>query len=167
MEQKEHKVEFFISNIGGKDSAEVIDLNKIFQMNFSYNFDLLKNLIEALMKNQKNFQTELKEKTSKLEELESQLLDLGISSGKEEISKSIKNAIHSFKELEIVNQTSTMINPKLISVIKNDKNMLKAPPNDIQLDESKSNEDKINDIIVSIFNFNLINLKFFFIIRKK
>ena len=29
MEQKEHKVEFFISNIGGKDSSEVIDLNKI------------------------------------------------------------------------------------------------------------------------------------------
>ena len=160
MEQKEHKVEFFISNIGGKDSAEVIDLNKMFQMNFSYNFDILKNLIEALMKNQKNFQTELKEKTSKIEELESQLLDLGISSGKEEISKSIKNAIHSFKELSIVNQTSTMINPKLVSVIKSDKNMLKAPPDDIQIDEIKSNDDKINDIIVSIFN--LINLILFF-----
>ena len=55
MEQKEHNVEFFISNIGGKDSSEVIDLNKMFQMNFSYNFDLLKNLIEALLKNQKIF----------------------------------------------------------------------------------------------------------------
>ena len=31
-----------------------MDLKKIFQMNFSYNFDLLKNLIEALLKNQKN-----------------------------------------------------------------------------------------------------------------
>ena len=66
MEQKERNVEFFISNIGGKDSPEVIDLNKIFQMNFSYNFDLLKNLMEALMKNQKNFQAELKEKTNKI-----------------------------------------------------------------------------------------------------
>ena len=56
MEQKEHNVEFFISNIGGKDSPEVIDLNKIFQMNFSYNFDLLKNLMEALMKNQQYIQ---------------------------------------------------------------------------------------------------------------
>ena len=51
--------QFFISNIGGKDSAEVIDLNKMFQMNFSYNFDLLKNLIEALMKNQKNLPVHL------------------------------------------------------------------------------------------------------------
>ena len=162
MEQKEHKVEFFISNIGGKDSSELIDLNKIIQINFSYNFDLLKNLIETLMKNQKNFQTELKEKTSKIEELENLILDLRISSGSEETPKTDKNPISSYKELAIANQNTTMINPKLISVIKNDKNMLKAPPNDIQLDESKSNDDKINNIIVSIFN--LIKLNSIFLI---
>ena len=94
MEQKEHKVEFFISNIEGKSSAEIIDLNKIFEMNFSYNFDLLKNLIEALMKNQKNFQEELKEKTLKINDLENQILALTSQENKEiSTNKIIKQVI--------------------------------------------------------------------------
>ena len=94
MEKKEHKVEFFISNIGGKENTEIIDLNKIFQMNFSYNFDLLKNLIEALMKNQKNFQEELKEKTLKINDLENQILALTSQENKEiSFNKTIKQSI--------------------------------------------------------------------------
>ena len=158
MEQKERNVEFFISNIGGKESAEVIDLNKIFQMNFSYNFDLLKNLIEALMKNQKNFQTELKERRIKIVELENQLLDLKLASGKTEIPKSnVKLEPSSFQQIELGNESTHELSPKLLLVLKGDKNSIKEPPNDIQLEESAYNDEKINKIIVSTsYLFNLI-----------
>ena len=150
MEQKERNVEFFISNIGGKESAEVFDLNKIFQMNFSYNFDLLKNLIEALMKNQKNFQTELKEKSIKIVELENQLLDFKLSSLKSEVKKpEVKLEPSSFQAIEISNESAEQLNPKLISIIKGDKSVLKEPPNDIELKESYNNDEIINKIIVS------------------
>ena len=148
MEQKERNVEFFISNMGGKESAEVVDLNKIFQMNFSYNFDLLKNLIEALLKNQKNFQSELKEKTNKIMDLENQLLDLKLSSVKEEVTTNTKSKLEpsSFQQIEINSEPEKLINSKLLLVIKGDKNIIKTPPNDIKLD----NNDEMNKIIVSI-----------------
>lgn len=152
MEQKERNVEFFISNMGGKESAEVVDLNKIFQMNFSYNFDLLKNLIEALLKNQKNFQSELKEKTNKIMDLENQLLDLKLSSVKEEVTTNTKSKLEpsSFQQIEINSEPEKLINSKLLLVIKGDKNIIKTPPNDIKLEESSNNNDEMNKIIVSI-----------------
>ena len=152
MEQKERNVEFFISNMGGKESAEVVDLNKIFQMNFSYNFDLLKNLIEALLKNQKNFQSELKEKTNKIMDLENQLLDLKLSSVKEEVTTNTKSKLEpsSFQQIEINSEPEKLINPKLLLVIKGEKNIIKTPPNDIKLEESSNNNDEMNKIIVSI-----------------
>ena len=152
MEQKERKVEFFISNMGGKESAEVVDLNKIFQMNFSYNFDLLKNLIEALLKNQKNFQSELKEKTNKIMDLENQLLDLKLSSVKEEVTTNTKSKLEpsSFQQIEINSEPEKLINSKLLLVIKGDKNIIKTPPNDIKLEESSNNNDEMNKLIVSI-----------------
>ena len=153
MEQKEHKVEFFISNIEGKSSAEIIDLNKIFEMNFSYNFDLLKNLIEALMKNQKNFQEELKEKTLKINDLENQILALTSQENKEiSINKTIKQSIS-----QPIVTSREVLSSKLISLINDAKNIIKEPPNEIKLDESKSNDDKINNIIVSIFNLIKFN----------
>ena len=148
MEKKEHKVEFFISNIGGKDNTEVIDLNKIFQMNFSYNFDLLKNLIETLMKNQRNFQTDLNEKNSKIVSLENQILDLKIVSMKFEKDKN-ENKIIQTENIEISKETPEHVSQKLISLIKGEKDILKAPPNDIQLEVSSGNDTKINNIIVS------------------
>ena len=165
MEQKEHNVEFFISNIGGKDSSEVIDLNKMFQMNFSYNFDLLKNLIEALLKNQKNFQTELKEKTMKLVELENKLLDLQLASSSQEIPEPSKKPSSSFQQLEINTGAEINMSSKLLSVIKGDSNAIKFPPNDIQLEESTTNDEKTNNLIVSIkYNYYLF---IFFFFRKK
>ena len=156
MEKKEHKVEFFISNIGGKENTEIIDLNKIFQMNFSYNFDLLKNLMEALMKNQKHFQVELKEKTDKIMELENQISNLRLPSEKTETQKTYKKLEpSSFQQLEI-NKEQTL-NPKILSVFQGDKNALQAPPNDIKLEESSNNDDKLNNIIVIIIYISHIN----------
>ena len=159
MEQKEHNVEFFISNIGGKDSSEVIDLNKIFQMNFSYNFDLLKNLIEALLKNQKNFRTELKEKTMQFVELENKVLDLQLASSNQETPSPPTKPRPSFQQLEINTGTSINMSPKLLSVIKGDSNIIKLPPNDIQLEESSANDEKMNNVIVS--KSNIINIYIF------
>jgi hypothetical protein len=154
MEQKEHKVEFFISNIEGKSSAEIIDLNKIFEMNFSYNFDLLKNLIEALMKNQKNFQEELKEKTLKINDLENQILALTSQENKEiSINKTIKQSIS-----QPIVTSREVLSSKLISLINDAKNIIKEPPNEIKLDESS--DEKTNKIVVSIiFNIYYIYLE--------
>ena len=153
MEQKEHKVEFFISNIEGKSSAEIIDLNKIFEMNFSYNFDLLKNLIEALMKNQKNFQEELKEKTLKINDLENQILALTSQENKEiSTNKTIKQSIS-----QPIVTSREVLSSKLISLINDAKNIIKEPPNEIKLDESS--DEKTNKIVVSIiFNIYYIYL---------
>ena len=154
MEQKEHKVEFFISNIEGKSSAEIIDLNKIFEMNFSYNFDLLKNLIEALMKNQKNFQEELKEKTLKINDLENQILALTSQENKEiSFNKTIKQSIS-----QPIVTSREPLSSKLLSLINNAKNIIKEPPNEIKLDESS--DEKTNKIVVSIiFNIYYIYLE--------
>ena len=150
---KERNVEFFISNIGGKDSAEVIDLNKIFQMNFSYNFDLLKNLMEALMKNQKNFQDELKEKTRKIVDLENQILDLKLSSGQvpsDKLQTQTKLEPSSYQQIEIDKESSQKMNQKFLAIVKGNNDVLKAPPNDINLDESAFNDEKSIMMIVSI-----------------
>ena len=44
-----------------------IDLNALFSCQISYNFDLLKQLMEALLKNQKGFEDRLNEKDKKID----------------------------------------------------------------------------------------------------
>ena len=68
----EHNVEFQTTNQEGEETIEIYDLNKMFQLNFSYNFDLLKNLMEAIMKNQQTIQNDLKTKHTKILDLETQ-----------------------------------------------------------------------------------------------
>ena len=147
--QDEYNVEFPTTNQEGEESIEIYDLNKIFQMNFSYNFDILKNLIEALMKNQKNFQNELKEKNTKILDLESQLLDLKLSFDSGE-SKNIEKTQSKPESLPINDN-----NPKLFSVIKGNQDVLRPPPNNINLEVSIGNDDNINKIIVSNILYNI------------
>ena len=60
----------------------IFDLNQIFKINFSYNFDLLKGLLESLIKNQQETQKDLlkskKESEMKINELESKIIDMKI-----------------------------------------------------------------------------------------
>lgn len=60
----------------------IFDLNKIFQINFSYNFDLLKGLLETLINNQQETQKDLlnskKENEMKINELERKIIDIKI-----------------------------------------------------------------------------------------
>ena len=86
-------------NIPGKPDIGLLDLNKIFQVNFNYNFDSLKILLEGLITSYKKTEEELenlraynKVKDNKIKDLEQKMIDLNIlllnSQGKaEEIEK--------------------------------------------------------------------------------
>ena len=60
------------------------DLNELF--NFSYNFDLLKGIIETLLKNQNNLQKQVD--SMKEERHEFQVLKFELKNTKEELRKS-------------------------------------------------------------------------------
>lgn len=141
-QEPERNVQFQTTNQEGEENIEIFDLNKIFQMNFSYNFDILKNLIEALMKNQQNMQNDLKEKETKLLELETQILGNKVSD-----NISGDKSARSSKNQPLSSRDS---NKKLASVIKGNQEVLRKPPNDIKLEVSIGNDDTINKIIVSI-----------------
>ena len=68
----------------GLNESNMCDLNKVFQINFSYNIELLKNLLEGILKFQKSTEEELealkednKEKNLKIKKLESKLSGTG------------------------------------------------------------------------------------------
>jgi hypothetical protein len=116
----------------------IYDLNKIFHLDFSYNFDLLKNLLCQIIKNQKI-------KDDKISSLEKQLLDFKTifdeSIGDPEIAKKLREA-----------------KPKMTSLLLKGKefpdtsclhNIIRPPPNNIILEPSPKNEPIINQIIVS------------------
>ena len=119
----------------------IYDLNKIFHVDFSYNFDLLKNLLCQIIKNQKI-------KDDKISSLEKQLLDFKSifdeSIGDPEIAKKLREA-----------------KPKITSLLLKGKefpdtsclhNAIRPPPNNIILEPSPKNDPIINQIIVSIYN---------------
>ena len=142
--QEERNVEFQTTNQEGEDNIEIYDLNKIFQ--FSYNFDILKNIMEALIKNQQNMLKDLKSKNSKILDLQSQILDIKFlldspNTEKETSKPQIKSVNQQIQKLDT--------NPKLFSVIKGNQDILRPPPNDIKLEVSIGNDDNINAIIVS------------------
>lgn len=138
---KENKrnIEFQTTNQEGEQSIEIYDLNKMFQVNFSYNFDLLKNLMEAIIKNQQNIQDKVKEKENKILDIEAQLIDLKIC---------LADSHNPSQSLDTQKQPPP--NPKLFSVIKGNNDILRQPPNDLKLEVSIGNDDLINQIIVSI-----------------
>ena len=102
-----------------KGKIPIFDLNQIFKINFSYNFDLLKGLLESLINNQQETQKELlimkKEYEIKLNELETKIIDMKIAmsepkyieelvSEKEKLeneSEKIKSKVIKEKNLEI------------------------------------------------------------------
>jgi hypothetical protein len=62
------------NDIGSFNNEGELDLNKIFQLNLSYNFDLLKTVLEGILKAQKATQQELNDLKN-----ENQLKDQSIS----------------------------------------------------------------------------------------
>ena len=126
-------------NIELGENKQVFDLNNIFHIDLSYNFDLLKNLLSAIIKNQKL-------KDEKITELENQILDLRIayneeSYKKQEKKKSRKSVLPSIPESE---KKLDSINTDNLSL------QLKPPKNDPALEISEENDPIVNQIIVSI-----------------
>lgn len=119
----------------------IFDLNKIFHLDLSYNFDLLKNLLFSMIKNQQS-------KDDKIADLESQLLDFKIifneAVGDPETARKLKEAKPKM--------TSTLLKEKQFPNTTCLNNEIHPPPNDIILETSPNNDPLINKIIVSYLN---------------
>ena len=146
-------------NMEGLNESNMCDLNKVFQINFSYNVELLKNLLEGILKFQKTTEEEIeaikednKEKNMKIRKLESKLMGMG----RDNISNQIKIKINEDKKDKdkVDEKKPKKVEPILISENNENKNMIKKtiynPQDDnIILQTSDSNMDIINKIIVS------------------
>ena len=124
----------FNVEIGDKasDDKQIFDLNEIFHIDLSYNFDLLKNLLSTIIKNQKL-------KDDKLTELENQILDLRIALNQD------PNKIQSAKK----DQTPDKEKEKGHYDDQSLKFVLKPPKKEPELEESEQYQPIVNNIIVS------------------
>ena len=128
------KNENFNVEIGdkGTDDKQIFDLNEIFHIDLSYNFDLLKNLLSTIIKNQKL-------KDDKLTELENQILDLRIALNQD------PNKIQSGKKDQTPDKEKEKGNYDDQSL----KFVLKPPKKEPELEESEQYQPIVNNIIVS------------------
>ena len=124
----------FNVEIGDKASndKQIFDLNEIFHIDLSYNFDLLKNLLSTIIKNQKL-------KDDKLTELENQILDLRIALNQD------PNKIQSGKKDQTPDKEKEKGNYDDQSL----KFVLKPPKKEPELEESEKYQPIVNKIIVS------------------
>jgi hypothetical protein len=124
----------FNVEIGDKasDDKQIFDLNEIFHIDLSYNFDLLKNLLSTIIKNQKL-------KDDKLTELENQILDLRIALNQD------PNKIQSAKKDQTPDKEKEKGNYDDQSL----KFVLKPPKKEPELEESEKYQPIVNKIIVS------------------
>ena len=124
----------FNVEIGDKtsDDKQIFDLNEIFHIDLSYNFDLLKNLLSTIIKNQRL-------KDDKLTELENQILDLRIALNQD------PNKIQSGKKDQTPDKEKEKGNYDDQSL----KFVLKPPKKEPELEESSQYQPIVNNIIVS------------------
>ena len=126
----------FNVEIGDKtsDDKQIFDLNEIFHIDLSYNFDLLKNLLSTIIKNQRL-------KDDKLTELENQILDLRIALNQD------PNKIQSAKKVQKSDQAKDKIEGNYDD--QSLKFLLKPPKKEPELEESEKYQPIVNNIIVS------------------
>ena len=131
-----NKNDKFNVEIGDKtsDDKQIFDLNEIFHIDLSYNFDLLKNLLSTIIKNQKL-------KDDKLTELENQILDLRIALNQD------PNKIQSMKKDQKSDQAKDKIEGNYDD--QSLKFVLKPPKKEPELEESEQYQPIVNNIIVS------------------
>ena len=119
-------------NIPGKPDIGLLDLNKIFQVNFNYNFDSLKILLEGLITSYKKTEEELenlraynKVKDNKIKDLEQKMIDLNIlllnSQGKAEEIEKLKELKQKLSE-EIEEEEVKVIQQPRIKIEKKEEN---------------------------------------------
>ena len=131
-----NKNDKFNVEIGDKtsDDKQIFDLNEIFHIDLSYNFDLLKNLLSTIIKNQRL-------KDDKLTELENQILDLRIALNQD------PNKIQSEKKDQNSDQAKDKIEGNYDD--QSLKFVLKPPKKEPELEESEKYQPIVNNIIVS------------------
>ena len=104
-----------------------IDLNKIFHIDLSYNFDLLKDLLSTIIKNQKL-------KDDKILDLESQILDF----------KTLFNEIlkdpEKTKKIQESRASTVLLKGKEFPNVSCLHYLISPPPNDIILEPSSKND---------------------------
>ncbi len=160
-------------NMEGLNESGMCDLNKVFQVNFTYNIELLKNLLEGILKFQKSTEEELeaikeesKERNIKMKKLESKLFGIGSLS----LSNINKNIINDGKKDEKKQKIeNNKENDDNININEEQgKIIIHNPQGDnIVLETSESNSDIINKIIVSIYLFIYIIIYFIYIEKNK
>ena len=127
-----------------------IDLNKIFHIDLSYNFDLLKDLLSTIIKNQKL-------KDNKILSLENQILDFKLT-----FNEYLKDP----DTIKKIQENKAKVSSQLLKEKEfPDKSCLhyviNQPPNNIILEPSSKNEPVINQIIVSyLINLCIIKINF-------
>ena len=102
MNQQTEKMLKEISS-GNVKVIKEIDLNDIFK--FSYNFDLLKGLITAILKNQENLKTKIDKERETINE-------------QSKIIEALKNDMKSMKENSISKEQYTNINSKINEIVE-------------------------------------------------
>ena len=149
-ENVNEKINEFNVELNGDNNQQktIIDLNKIFHIDLSYNFDLLKNLLSTIIKNQKT-------KDDKILDLENQLLNFKIL-----LNDTLKDPEAS-KRLS-KSKISTLLLKGKEFPDTSCLNYVISRPRDIPLEPSPKNEPIINQIIVS-FNIYFISLYFYFL----
>ena len=130
-----------------------IDLNSLF--NLTYNFDVLKNLAENLIENQKNLQLQIanickdnKEKEQKIFELESNIIKIELKNENDlDKIKELQNKHNKLKLKEVQNNNNNNNN------INNNNNL------ENKINENKSNKNNTNSFDNKRLNFleNSIN----------
>ena len=140
-------------NMEGLTESNMCDLNKVFQINFTYNVDLLKNLLEGILKFQKTTEEEIelikednKEKNMKIRKLESKLSSLGNVPNQNLMKINInesKTDENRHKKIE------NILSPEKNDEIKGKIIMHDPKDEKLILETSESNSDIINKIIVS------------------
>ena len=102
MNQQTEKMLKEISS-GNVKVIKEIDLNDIFK--FSYNFDLLKGLITAILKNQENLKSKIDKERETINE-------------QSKIIETLKNDMKSMKENSISKEQYTNINAKINEIVE-------------------------------------------------
>jgi hypothetical protein len=95
-----------------KNNIPTFDLNKIFQFNFSYNFELLKSLLETMILNQREGQKELlkmkKDTDIKINQIENNIIDMKMKVSNPKVMEELK------KKKEILEKESRKLNNQVI-----------------------------------------------------
>ena len=130
-EKNEYNIEI---NSQETHQKTIFDLNKIFHIDLSYNFDLLKNLLLTIIQNQKL-------RDDKISNLEKKFIDF-----KNSVQKTIeeKDKLEVFKPDEMKYEMSSFLSEEDALQKK-----IRPPPNQIHIEESQKNDPVLNLVIVS------------------